>query len=87
MQNPNLSLAYLTTLRMIRRCINPYVNVFVRAADHFIANPAKEVHIYITTGRTPINRDVRHYNVPTANEVVMIIPGELREVGNHDVIV
>jgi hypothetical protein len=87
MQNPNLSPTHLTTLHTIFERVNPYVNVFVRAIDHLVTNPIKEVHICITTGRTPGNRDVFRYNVPTANEVAMIIPGELGEVGNHNVIV
>jgi hypothetical protein len=87
MQNPNLSLAHLTTLRMTLARVNPYVNVFVRATDHLTTNPAEEVHICITVGRTPRNKDVHCYNIPTANEVAMIILGEPGEVGNHDVIV
>jgi hypothetical protein len=72
---------------MILGCINPYVNVFVRAIDRFVANPAEEVHICITTGCTPGNEDVCCYNVLTANEITMIILGEPRKVGNRDVIV
>ncbi|CAK9273556.1 unnamed protein product [Sphagnum jensenii] len=87
MQNPNLSLAHLTTLRMILGRTIPYVNVFVRVADRLVANPTEEVHICITAGHTSRNEDVRCYNVPTGNEVIMIIPGELGEVGNRDVIV
>jgi hypothetical protein len=75
------------TLRTIHGCINRCVNVFVRALDRLVANPVKEVHICITTSCTSGNRDVRHYNVPTANEVAMIIPNKLGEVGNRDVIV
>jgi hypothetical protein len=87
MQNFNLSSMHFTTLRTIFGHVNPYANVFVRAIDHFVANPAKEVHICITASRTPWNEDVRCYNVPMANEVAMIIPGEPREVGNCDVII
>jgi hypothetical protein len=87
MQNPNLSLAHLMTLRTILVCVNPYVKVFVCAADPFVANPTEEVHICITTGCTLGNGNVHRYNAPTANEVAMIILGELGEVGNRDVIV
>jgi hypothetical protein len=87
MQNPNLSPTHLTTLRTILKHINPYVNVIVCATDRFAANPAEEVHICITDGRTPGNGDVYRYNVPMANEVVVIIHGEPGEVGNHDIIV
>jgi hypothetical protein len=87
MQNPNLSSAHLTTLRTILGCVNPYVNVFIHAADRLIANLAEEVQICITPSHTSGNGDVRCYNVPTANEVAMIILGEPGEVGNHDVIV
>ncbi len=87
MQNPNLSSAHLMTLRTIFECVNLYVNVFVRAADCLAANPIEEVHICITASRTLRNGNVHCYNAPTANEVVMIILGELGEVGNRDVIV
>jgi hypothetical protein len=87
MQNPNLSPTHFTTLHIILRRVNPYVNVFVRATDHFAANPAEEVHICITTGHIPGSGDVHHYNIPTINEVVMIILDKLGEVGNRDVIV
>ncbi len=87
MQNPNLSPVHLTTLRTILGRVNPYVNVFVCAADRFTANPAEEVHICITAGRTLGNGNVHCYNIPTANEVVMIIPSEPGEVGNCDVII
>jgi len=87
MQNPNLSLAHLMTLCTILGCINPYVNIFIRAADRLVANPTEEVHICITAGRTLGNEDVHCYNAPTTNEVAMIIPGKPGEVGNRDVIV
>jgi hypothetical protein len=87
MQNPNLSLAHLMTLRTILGRVNLYVNVFVRAADHLVANLTKEVYICITVGHTLGNGDVHHYNAPTANEVAMIILGESGEVGNRNVIV
>jgi len=87
MQNPNLSSAHLMTLHTILGCINPYVNVFVRATNRLAANLTEEVHICITAGRTLGNGDVHRYNAPTANEVAMIIPGEPGEVGNRDVIV
>jgi hypothetical protein len=75
------------TLRTILRRVNPYVNVFIRVVDRVTTNHAEEVHIWITTGRTSRNGDVRRYNVPTANKVAMLIFGELGEVGNCDVIV
>ncbi len=87
MQNPNLNSVHLTTLHTILEHVNPYVNVFVHAIDRLVANLTKEVHICITTGRTSGNGDVYHYNVPTTNEVTMIILCEPGEVGNHDVII
>ncbi len=87
MQNPNLSPTHLTTLHTILGRINPYVNVFICAADHLVANLVEEVHICITASRTLGNEDVHCYNVPTANEVAMIILGKPGEVGNRDVIV
>jgi len=74
------------TFRTILGCVNPYVNVFVRAVDHLTPNHVEEVPICIIAGHTLGNGDVRCY-IPTTNEVAMIIPGELREVGNRDVIV
>ncbi len=87
MQNPNLSPTHLTTLCTILGRVNPYVNVFVRAADCLAVILAEEVHICITAGRTPGYEDVRCYNVPTAKKVTMIIFGEPGEVGNHVVII
>ncbi len=87
MQNPNLSSAHLTTFCTILGHVNPYVNVFIRVTDRLAVNPVKEVHICITFGRTLGNRNVRCYNVLTANEVTMIIFGEPGEVGNCDVII
>jgi len=75
------------TLHTILRCVNPYVNVFVRATERLATNPTKEVHICIIASRTLGNGDVHRYNAPTAKEVAMIIPGEPGEVGNRDVIV
>jgi hypothetical protein len=87
MQNPNLSLAHLTTLRTILEHVNPYVNIFIRVADRLTANPVEEVHICITINHTLGNKNVRHYNVVMANKVTMIIPSEPKKVGNRDVIV
>ncbi len=87
MQNPNLSPMHLMTLCTILGCVNPYVNIFICVANHLVANPTKDVRICITTGHTLGNGDVCHYNVPTANEVTMIIPGKPGEVRNRDVIV
>ncbi len=87
MQNPNQSPVHLTTLRAILGRVNPYVNIFVHAADRLAANPVEEVHICITTGRTLGNGNLHYYNIPMANEVAIIIPSEPREVGNRDVII
>jgi hypothetical protein len=87
MQNPNLRPAHLTTLCTIIEQVNPYVYVFIRVADRPTANLTEEVHICITVGRTLGNGDVRRYNVPTTNNVAMIIHGEPGEVGNRDVII
>jgi len=72
---------------MILGHVNPYVNVFICAVDHLVANPVKEVHICIIVSCTWGNGDVCRYNIPTTNEVAMIIHGKPREVGNCDVIV
>jgi hypothetical protein len=72
---------------MILGCVNPYVNIFVRAADHLATNLVEEVHICITAGCTLGNEDVHCYNILTANKVAMIIFGEPGEVKNCDVII
>jgi hypothetical protein len=87
MQNPNLSSAHLTTFCTILRRVNPYVNIFIHAADHLAINPVEEVHICITFGRTSKNKNDRYSNVLMANEVAMMIHGEPGKVGNHIVIV
>jgi hypothetical protein len=69
MQNPNLNLVHLMTLRTILGCVNPYVNVFVHAADRLVANPTEEVHICITASRTLGNGDAHRYNALTATRL------------------
>jgi hypothetical protein len=87
MQNLNLSSMHLMTFRTILGRVNPFVNIFIRAADRLAANPAEEVHNCITASRTSGNGDVCCYNVLTTNKVAMIILGKLGEVRNRDVIV
>jgi hypothetical protein len=88
LQNPNLRQENLMALRDLLGQVNPYVNIFVRAANRIVANPEEEVRVVITAGHNHGEEvDPRRYNAPLANEVAMILPGELREVGNHDVIV
>jgi len=72
---------------MILGRVNPYVNVFVCAADRLVANPVEEVHICILVSCTWGNEDVCCYNIPATKEVAMIIHGKPGEVGNRDVIV
>ncbi len=78
---------HLTTLRTILGRINLYVNVFIHVVDRRTVNLAKEIHICIIARYTPENGDVHRYNIPTENEVTMIILGEQGEVGKHDVII
>jgi hypothetical protein len=87
MQNPNLSSTHLTTLRTILGRVNPYVNVVIRATNGLVANLVEEVHICITARNASENGNVLCYNVLMSNNVAMIIPGELGEVGNRDVTV
>jgi hypothetical protein len=68
--------------------VNPYVNVFVQAANRIVANLEEEVKVVITAGRNHGEEvDPRWYNAPLADEVTMILPGEPGEVGNRDIIV
>jgi hypothetical protein len=87
MENPNLNLVHFITHCTFLGRVNPYVNIFVRVANRFVTNLAKEVHICIIAGLTSGNEDVHRYNIPTTNEVAMIILGESEEVGNRDVII
>jgi hypothetical protein len=88
LQNPNLRPENLMALRDLLGQVNPYVNVFVQAANRIVTNPEEEVRVVITVGRNHGEEvDPRRYNTPLANEVAMILPGESGEVGNRDVIV
>jgi len=88
LQNPNLRQEILMALKDLLGQANPYVNIFVRAANRIVANPEEEVRVVITAGRNHGEEvDPRWYNAPLADEVTMILLGELREVGNRDVIV
>jgi hypothetical protein len=87
LQNPNLRQENLMALRDLLGQVNPYVNIFVQAANRIVANPEKEVRVVITAGRNHGEEvDPRRYNAPLADEVAMILPGELGEVGNCDII-
>ena len=67
---------------------NPYVHVFSRAADILADDVGGEFNIVLTAGRNRGDeRNPRRYNLPTADEVAMIIPGEVGQLGERDVIV
>jgi len=75
-------------LRDLLGQVNPYVNIFVQAANRIVANPEEEIRVVITAGRNHGEEvDPRRYNAPLADEVAMILPGKPGEVGNRDVIV
>jgi hypothetical protein len=75
-------------LRDLLGQVNPYVNVFVQTANRIVANLEEEVRVVITAGRNHGEEvDPRRYNAPLADKVTMILPRELGEVGNRDVIV
>jgi hypothetical protein len=75
-------------LRDLLGQVNPYVNVFIQARNCIVANLEEEVRVVITARRNHGEEvDPRRYNAPLADEVSMILPGEPKEVGNHDVIV
>jgi hypothetical protein len=75
-------------LRDLLGQVNPYVNVFVQAANRIVANPKEEVKVVIIARHNHGEEvDPRRYNAPLADEVAMILPGEPMEVGNRDVIV
>ena len=65
---------------------NPYVHVFSRAAYRLAADAGGALNIVLTAGRNRGDeRDPRRYNLPTADEVAMIIPGEVGQVGERDI--
>jgi len=67
---------------------NPYVRIFERAVDCLVAHPAEEVCVVLTVARNHGSEmDPRQYNAPMADEVAMILPGDLGQIGNRDVIV
>ncbi len=77
LHNPNLCQENLMALRDLLGQVNPYVNVFVQAANRIVANPKEEVRVVITAGRNHGEEvDPRRYNAPLADEVAMILLGE-----------
>jgi hypothetical protein len=78
LRNPNLSQVTLMAIRDILGHYNPYVRVFERAANHLAAHPAEEVRVVLTAARNHGSEmDPRQYNAPMADEVAMILPGDL----------
>ena len=56
--------------------MNPYVQVFSWAADRLAADASGDLNIVLTASRNRVDeQDPRRYNLPTADEMAMIIPG------------
>ena len=87
-RNPQLDPFKMALLRDMLGRMNPYVHVFSRAADRLAADASGDLNIVLTASRNRGDeQDPRRYNLPTADEVAMIIPGEVRQVGERDIIV
>jgi len=63
----------IDTVIKLLNSVNPYVSHLRTARDRFNANPEQTLHMRIVSKR---ETDGRVYNVPTASEVAMLIPGD-----------
>ena len=87
-RNPDLEREKLALLYDMLRRVNPNVDVFSRAADRMAADEDGALSIVLTARRNRGDeQDPRRYNLPTADEVAMIIPGEVGQVGERDIVV
>ena len=81
---PLLDTTVLADLQQMLDQVNPYVAVFQQVRDMLIQEPTITLSMVIRTKRVA---DPRHYNIPTANEVVAIIVNEQEtESLHHDII-
>jgi hypothetical protein len=65
--------------------VNPYAQTFRSIRDLVSNNPMQALHLWILV---KCSKDARTYNIPTSNEVVMIMVGDGSEdVDHRDVVV
>ena len=74
---PNFNPNILMELQQMLNDINPYVKTFRQASDMLRSNHFMDMKMVITNNRTT---DPRHYNIPRATEVVVIMVGDGQEI-------
>ncbi|XP_072013683.1 uncharacterized protein [Amphiura filiformis] len=84
LHNPDLEAATIGTLQETLRQVNPYIKSF-KAAIEIQEHNHDNLHIVLSAEKKPSEEHARRYNLPTASEVAVILPGDL--VNNIDVIV
>ncbi|CAG8640302.1 2430_t:CDS:2, partial [Diversispora eburnea] len=73
---PDLDPIILAELQQMLHQVNPYVKIFHQARDIFKNDPMIDLRMVITNNRT---KDPRHYNVPSAAEVAIIMAEDGQE--------
>lgn len=79
-RNGNLSLQTLLLLQQIMRDYNPYTNIYQHAYEilRIYNAPDYTIRLCVVPGHDP-----RRYNLPSADEVGVILPGENRFQGDY----
>ena len=68
--------------------MNSYVHVFSRVVDRLAVDASRDLYIILTASRNRGDeKDPYRYNIFTAHEGAMIIPEEVGQVGERDIIV
>ena len=69
----NLSKNLLNELQTIMHLVNPFVNSFKSARRSMDENNIPDIRLIM---RAEKNTDLRRFNIPTASEVAVLMPGE-----------
>ena len=80
--NPYLDLPTINILQNCLHRVNPYVQSFKSALD--FGDEHTDIQLVLRADKKPSGEHVRRYNLPTASEVAVIMPGEHAE--NLDII-
>ncbi len=72
--NPHLNLDIVGSLQNCLHRVNPYIQSFKSALD--FAQTHNDVQIILKADKNPSTEHPRRYNLPTASEVAVIMPGE-----------
>ncbi len=80
--NPHLDPKVLKELQDFMKKINPYVKSLVYASE--ISKESPDLKLVIHADKKPDGEHIRRYNLPTASEVAVIMPGE--QAGHLDII-